>query len=297
MAQPLSSATPLGGTALRYAAHVGFRPGGRGLLRDLAGSDDPAVQVRLAAAMGFRAVQDAWALGRDERELNRIASEIQLAGLDGGCVVAAHREHLASPLWVRADPEAREQQRLLTLHAIHAAELLSSDVIVVLAARERDRPLPGQIDVFAENLRWAAELASRRDIRIGLEPMRVLPDMLVTDLDIATDVIRRIDSGKAGIVFDTFHVHAENRSVGRSFVKHFEDIVLLQIADHPGRNQPGTGDVDVAGVLAMARRMGFRGLVELEHDWTTTDLAAQTRELSRLRDYESAASPAHARRH
>lgn len=271
---------------LRYASHIGFRPGGAGLLRDIVDSDDPVMQVKAAAAMGFSAVQDAWALERDERELNRIASELQLAGLEGGCVVAARREHLSLPMWVGTDAASREKQRLVTLHAIHAAELLSSEVIVVLPRRDPDRPLAEQIDSFAENLRWTAELASRRDIRIGLEPMRVLPDMLITDLDLATQVIRRIDTGKAGIVFDTFHVHAENRSVGRSFVEHFNDIVLLQIADHPGRRQAGTGEVDIAGILALARRMGFGGLVELEHDWSTSDASLQTGELSRLQQYE-----------
>jgi hydroxypyruvate isomerase len=257
---------PLEGASLRYATHIGFRPGGTGLLRDIVSDDDPVKQVKAAAAMGFAAVQDAWALERDERQLNRIASQIQLAGLDGGCVVAAKREHLSLPMWVSADKDSREQQRLVTLHAIHAAELLSSEVIVVLPKRDPARPLAEQVDTFAENLRWTAELASRRDIRIGLEPMRVLPDMLITDLDLARQVVRRIDSGKAGIVFDTFHVQAENRSVGRSFVEHFNDIVLLQIADHPGRRQAGTGEVDIpraraANGVQRARRARAR----LEH--------------------------------
>jgi hydroxypyruvate isomerase len=283
---------PLDGTGLRYASHIGFRPGGAGLLRDIAGDDDPVAQIKAAAATGFSAVQDAWAMERDERHLNRIASELQLAGLEGGCVVAARREHLALPMWIGTDAASREQQRLVTLHAIHVAELLSSEVIVVLPRRHPDLPVADQIDSFAENLRWTAELASRRDIRIGLEPMRVLPDMLITDLDLATQVIRRIDSGKAGIVFDTFHVHAENRSVGRSFVEHFNDIVLLQLADHPGRRQAGTGEVDIPGVLSLARRMGFRGLVELEHDWNTLDAALQVAELTRLREFEEGSATA-----
>ncbi|CAG0949620.1 Hydroxypyruvate isomerase [Myxococcaceae bacterium] len=288
---------PLEGAGLRYATHIGFRPGGTGLLRDIVSYEDPVEQVKAAAAMGFAAVQDAWALERDERQLNRIASQIQLAGLDGGCVVAAKREHLSLPMWVSADKDSREQQRLVTLHAIHVAELLSSEVIVVLPKRDPARPLAEQIDTFAENLRWTAELASRRDIRIGLEPMRVLPDMLIADLDTARQVVRRIDSGKAGIVFDTFHVHAENRSVGRSFVENFNDIVLLQIADHPGRREAGTGEIDIPGLIALARRMGFGGLVELEHDWSTADATAQLAELARLPGYEAAAQPAMALRH
>lgn len=299
MAQQLTTrdAPVLAGASLRYGTHIGFRPGGAGLLGDIAGSTDPVHQVKAAAELGFAAVQDAWALERDERELNRIASHVQLAGLDGGCVVAARREHLTQPLWVRRDAASRESQRLVALHAIHAAELLSSDVIVVLPRRDPDRPLADQIDAFAENLRWTAELASRRDIRVGLEPMRVLPDMLITDLGMATDVIRRIDSGKAGIVFDTFHVHAENRSVGRSFVEHFKDIVLLQIADHPGRRETGTGDVDIPGVLALARSMGFGGIVELEHDWSSEEPDVQRAEIARLPQYEAGIQAVRSRRH
>lgn len=299
MAQQLTpgNAPLLAGASLRYGTHIGFRPGGAGLLGDIAGSADPVLQVKAAAELGFAAVQDAWALERDERELNRIASHVQLAGLDGGCVVAARREHLTSPLWVRSDAASREAQRLVALHAIHAAELLSSEVIVVLPRRDPDLPLAEQVAAFAENLRWTAELASRRDIRVGLEPMRVLADMLITDLGMAADVVRRIDSGKAGIVFDTFHVHAENRNVGRSFVQHFKDIVLLQIADHPGRHQTGTGDVDIPGVLALARRMGYRGIVELEHDWSSRDPDVQRAEIARLPQYEAGIQALRARQH
>jgi len=291
MAKPLTAAPrrPLAGTGLRYASHIGFRPGGVGLLRDFVVDDDPVRQVKAAEALGFAAVQDAWALERDERELNRIATAVQIGGLSGGCVVAARKPHLAMPLWVSADATAREAQRLVTLHAIHVAELMSSEVIVILARRDPQRPIAGQIDIFVENLRWAAELASRRDIRVGLEPMRVLPDMLVTDLGVAAGIIDRIDSGKAGLVFDTFHVHAENRSVSRSFVEHFNDILLLQIADHPGRHEAGAGDIDIPGVLALARSMGFDGLVELEHDWSVRGDAFQADHLSRLEAFERSA--------
>jgi hydroxypyruvate isomerase len=159
----IGDAKLLAGASLRYSSHIGFRPGGAGLLGDIAGSDDPVLQVKAAYELGFAAVQDAWALERDERELNRIASQVQLLGLDGGCVVAARREHLTSPMWVRQDSGSREMQRLVALHAIHAAELLCSDVIVVLPRRDPDRPLAEQVDAFADNLRWTAELASRRD--------------------------------------------------------------------------------------------------------------------------------------
>lgn len=276
---------------MRYASHIGFRPGGNGLLRDFAFDDDPVAQVRAAEALGFAGIQDAWALERDERDLNRIATAVQIAGLDGGCVVAARRQHLTRPLWVQVDAQSREEQRLITLHAIHAAELLSSEVIVVLPRRDTQRPVAEQIEAFAENLRWTAELASRRDIRVGLEPMQALPDMLITDLDFATDVIHRVDSGKVGLIFDTFHVHAEGGSIHRSFISHFNNILLLQLADYPHRQQAGTGDIDIPGILALARSMRFRGLVELEHDWSVNDMALQAEELGKLRLFERSPVP------
>ena len=292
MAEPLirELRAPLVGAGLRYASHIGFRPGGKGLLRDFVDDDDPVKQVTVAKSLGFSAVQDAWALERDERELNRIATALQIAGLDGGCVVAARAHHLKLPMWVRTDAQSREQQRLVALHAIHAAELVSSDVIVVLARRDPERPTAEQIDAFAENLRWTAELASRRGLSVGLEPLQVLPNMLITDLDLAMDVIGRIDSGKAGLIFDTFHVHAKSPDVTHRFVELFDEVLLLQIADRPGRCEPGSGDVDILGLLAVANRMGFRGLVELEHDWSEADPAVQAKRLNRLRSFECIAS-------
>jgi hydroxypyruvate isomerase len=291
MAEPLMTTrgAPLAGAGLRYASHIGFRPGGRGLLRDIAADDDPVKQVKAAEALGFYAVQDAWALERDERELNRIAISLQIAGLRGGCVVAARASQLKVPLWVRTDAQSREEQHLVALHAIHAAELLSSEVIVVLARRDPQRPMAEQIDAFVENLKWTAELASRRGLIVGLEPMQVLPDMLIGDLNLAMDVIGRVDGGKTGLVFDTFHVHAETANVTQMFVELFDDVLLLQIADRPGRGEAGSGEIDIPGLLSLATRMQFGGLVELEHDWTVADPAMQEERLRRLRSYEDAA--------
>ncbi len=54
----------------------------------------------------------------------------------------------------------------------------------------------------------------------------------------------------------------------------FDQIGYLQLADHPGRNEPGTGEIYYPRVLRQAYELGYRGYVGLECRPATTELAA-----------------------
>jgi hydroxypyruvate isomerase len=60
----------------------------------------------------------------------------------------------------------------------------------------------------------------------------------------------------------------------------------LQLADHPGRLEPGTGGVDFRRILGFAMAHRFSGLVELEHHWSKETSEAEANGLAALRILE-----------
>lgn len=70
----------------------------------------------------------------------------------------------------------------------------------------------------------------------------------------------------------------------------WEYIEIVQLADCPGRLEPGTGQVDFAGVLKVLARRDYQGLVELEHGWAQPGTESEQRGLDTLRRLDAAAA-------
>jgi len=67
---------------------------------------------------------------------------------------------------------------------------------------------------------------------------------------------------------------------------------IIQIADNPGRLEPGSGEINFATVLGHLHRRGFGGLVELEHHWSQSSREAEQRGVEYLRRLDSDLKPA-----
>jgi hydroxypyruvate isomerase len=126
-----------------------------------------------------------------------------------------------------------------------------------------------QDEVAAENLALAAQAASRIDGMVLVEPVSGAPRYpLLT----AADVIRVIDrvqaqSGVTNVKFlcDLYHLDANGNDVAAAIENYADRVGHVQIADSPGRGEPGTGKLDIDGHLAALAARGYRGYVALEY--------------------------------
>jgi hydroxypyruvate isomerase len=62
---------------------------------------------------------------------------------------------------------------------------------------------------------------------------------------------------------------------------------LIQIADAPGRIEPGAGKLDIVSAMAEAVRRGYSGLVDLEHLWVSPTLEGEAAGLARIRQFDT----------
>ena len=76
------------------------------------------------------------------------------------------------------------------------------------------------------------------------------------------------------INWDLYHMQIEEGDLCGRMKDGFDEIGYFQLADHPGRNEPGTGEIHYNRVLQEAHTLGYRGYVGLECRPKTNELAA-----------------------
>ena len=118
-----------------------------------------------------------------------------------------------------------------------------------------------------------------------LEPVSGSPSYPLKSADDVFTVIDRVraDTGVSNIEFlcDLYHLAANGDDLDAVVDRYGERVGHVQIADHPGRGEPGTGDLDLAGYVRRVQGSGYRGYVALEYKTTSETEAGLDRWLPR----------------
>jgi len=110
---------------------------------------------------------------------------------------------------------------------------------------------------------------------VGVEPMVAIPNSLLQSFAAGAELVRVCNHPAVKLIFDTGHLVDMRETVVQTFSEAYDDICLLQLADMPGRVEPGQGEIDFVQLLAHAIHRGYSGLVDLEHDWRSHDQNAE----------------------
>lgn len=122
-----------------------------------------------------------------------------------------------------------------------------------------------QDELGAENLRLAARAAARIGGTVLVEPVSGAPAYpLLTAAD-ALAVIDRAGEANVGFLADLYHLAVNGDDVDKVIANHTDRISHVQIADAPGRNEPGTGSLPLLRQLADLQSAGYDGWVGLEY--------------------------------
>ncbi len=149
-------------------------------------------------------------------------------------------------------------------------ERLGCQAFTALYGNRTDESTPvAQDDAAAENLALAAAAVAWIDGVVLVEPVSGAPRYpLLT----AADVIRVIDRVQAQsdvqnvkFLCDLYHLDANGDNVAAAIENYADRVGHVQIADSPGRGEPGTGRLDIDGHLAALAARGYRGYVALEY--------------------------------
>ena len=218
-----------------------------------------------AAAAGFRAVEIHFVGGRDrgaiEAALARTGLVIDAMNVDCGDFAAGERGFAA-------DPARRAEFRASIDRAIEdAARFRIPRMHILLGRRDPAVSRTAQLGSAAVNLAWAADRLEAAG-RIGLIELLNPLDNPGYILESMTDVLGLLDavgSANLRIQFDVYHLQRVQGELIRTFEHVRDRIGHIQIADAPGRNEPGSGEIDYRTILAAIDAAGYDGYVGLEY--------------------------------
>jgi hydroxypyruvate isomerase len=260
--------------ALRYSPHVGYAPADRLLFRALAGTDR-ADHVHFAARERMAGILYPWAADSPSAERNAVKGALQETGLACSCIVSTPLALVLDPVWVADGAEAQRKLLGYVESALRTAKEFGSGTLAVLIRSDGHTSAAVQRRRAIDRLRAAADLAASQDVVLAVEPMILLPDMLLRTFSEGVDLIRAASHPAIKLIFDTGHVTQMGDPLLSTYEAAYDDICLLQLADMPGRVEVGGGKIDFVPLLAAAISRGYTGLVDLEHDWVTPGEAGE----------------------
>ncbi|MGW5957564.1 hydroxypyruvate isomerase [Methylorubrum thiocyanatum] len=120
---------------------------------------------------------------------------------------------------------------------------------------------------LTENLAYAAEALGRAGIRLLIEPIndRDMPGFVLNRLSDAAAVIEAVGSDNLFIQADLYHMARMGEDLAGSLEAHRARIAHVQIADSPGRHEPGTGRIDFSAAFTVLDRLGYAGFIGCEY--------------------------------
>ncbi len=123
------------------------------------------------------------------------------------------------------------------------------------------------LDMFYDNLLFAADLASASGVRVVIEPLNKLdrPQSLLWSTARAVEAIRQVGSDNVGLQFDIYHTVMNGEDVLSEFTTHLPLIDHIQFSDAPGRGEPGTGTINFSAVFGAIKDSSYTGFVGAEY--------------------------------
>jgi len=245
------------------------------LLTDLPLLDRP----RAARDAGFEAVEFWWPFADptpSDADVTAFVRAIQDAGVQLTGLNFAAGDMPAGDRGILSDPGQTRAFRDNVDVAVGIAETLGTRAFNALYGNRIATSSPENQDyVGAQNLAYAARAAERIDATVLIEPVSGAPLYPLKTAADAIEVIDRVHTEYGAtnlrLLADLYHLHVngdDNNAVIRDYGSR---IGHVQIADAPGRGEPGTGEIPLDIYLAQLDALGYAGNVGLEYKATRPD--------------------------
>ncbi len=123
-----------------------------------------------------------------------------------------------------------------------------------------------------ENLRYAAEGLKKAGLRLLIEPINTfdIPGFNLNRTVQAAGLLVEVGADNAFIQYDIYHAQRMEGELAATMEKYLPRIGHIQLADNPGRNEPGTGEINYPFLFAHLDRIGYDGWIGCEYKPATT---------------------------
>ena len=218
-----------------------------------------------AARAGFSGVElqfpyEATAAAiRDRLLSNRL--QMVLHNLPGGDWAAGDRG-------IACHPERVAEFRAGVAKALTYATTLGVPQLNCLAGKAPAGVPEAQVRAtFVGNVRFAAAALKAAGLKLLIEPINNfdVPGFWLNRTELAISVLDEAGADNAFVQYDIYHAQRSEGELAATLTKHLARIGHIQVADNPGRNEPGTGEINCEFLFQHLDRIGYTGWIGAEY--------------------------------
>ncbi|MGH9656931.1 MAG: TIM barrel protein [Bryobacteraceae bacterium] len=199
---------------------------------------------------------------------------------------------IATPDWARrpvsmVDPAQRDGFLADVKQAVVWAQKLEIPQIILMSGNEiGGRTRAEQYASLLEGAKRAGDLAAKASVTLIVEPLNSLVNhkgFFLTTCVEGLKLVREVDNPHVKLLFDLYHEQVQLGNVIRTLTAAADRVAVFHVADNPGRNDPGTGEMNYANIYKAIQKTGFGGYVTMEYLPLGDAVASLTKALNEFR--------------
>jgi hydroxypyruvate isomerase len=257
-----------------------------GMFKNNAGGDFTE-QIKFGYDHGFRAIEDNGMSGRQPAEQQKIGDTLAKLGMGMGVFVLDKGGNGANTL-TAGKPENVEVFLKGCRNAVEVSKRCGGKLTTVVPG-DFERHLPEGIQTanVIMALRKGVEILEPHGIIMVLEPLSDTPDLFLRTTDQAYAICKAVNSPSCKILFDMYHIQRNTGNIIKHIDWAYDEVPYFQIGNNPGRNEPGTGEMDYKNIFKHIYDKGFKGMLGMEHG---ISMPGKEGELALIKAYREADS-------
>ena len=169
---------------------------------------------------------------------------------------------------IACHPNRVDEFRAGVAKAISYAKVLEVGQLNCLAGKLPDGVSAQQAHgVFVENLRFAAGELKKAGLSLLIEPINTfdIPGFFLSRTEQALAILKEVGADNLFIQYDIYHAQRMEGEIAATLRDRLPQIGHLQLADNPGRNEPGTGELNYAFLFKHIDAIGYTGWIGCEY--------------------------------
>jgi hydroxypyruvate isomerase len=123
-------------------------------------------------------------------------------------------------------------------------------------------------ETYIANLRHAADRLATVGVTVMIEPINSqidMPGYWLDDVDKAFRLLEAVDRNNVKLQYDIYHAQIIAGDLARTLEANIQRIGHIQIADNPGRHEPGSGEINYPFLFELLDRLAYDGWVGCEY--------------------------------
>jgi hydroxypyruvate isomerase len=218
-----------------------------------------------AARAGFAAVEYLFPY---EHPKDAILERLRKYGLEQALFNLPPGDWAAGERGLAILPDRVEEFRDGVGRAIDYAKAFGCNRLHAMAGVAPSGVHPARLrEIYVQNLKYAAEQAAKAGITMLIEPInsRDVPGYYLVTSTQALAVIGAVGTTNLRLQYDIYHAQIMEGDIAHTLERNLGVIGHIQIADTPGRHEPGTGEINYGFLLGFMDKVGYAGWVGCEY--------------------------------